>query len=138
MTKDNVILAITAIVVVALGVFLGGLFLPKNAPKLGDFGYQVYYSSPTMATTSVGIYTPVALMPASGSVTYRAVCNTSPTSTNDLILQFDATSTVTGLSAPGMLVAGNSCLEFKSSNIFTGALYGIFTTNTATVETILK
>ncbi len=129
---ESILLALVLTAIVAVGTWLGG---SHSAIKFGDFGTPQIFSSPTMATSSVGIYTPVNLLANSGSVTYRELCNTSPTSTNDLILELDATSTATGLSAPGILVPGNSCYKFSG---FTGNVYGIFTTNTATVSSLYK
>ena len=132
--KDYLAIMVSALIVVFLAVF-GALHFAPSTSKFGDFGTPQIFSSPTMATSSVGIYTPVNLLANSGSVTYRELCNTSPTTTNDLILELDATSTATGLSAPGILVPGNSCYKFSG---FTGNVYGIFTTNTATVSSLYK
>jgi hypothetical protein len=133
--KEFSLVVLVSIAVVAIGTWLGGL---HSAGKFGDAGMPNYYTSPTMATSSVGIYTPVNLIANSGSVSYRSICNTSPTTTNDLMLELDATSSATGLSAPGILVPGNSCYEFLPNKLFTGNVYGIFTTSTATVSSLYK
>jgi hypothetical protein len=134
--KEYLVVTLTGLAVVFLAVFAALSIHP--ASKLGDAGFATFYTSPTQATSSVGLYTPVKLVSNSGSQTYVSVCNTSPTSTNNLLLEFDATSTATGLSAPARLVPGNSCYDMTLSNMFLGNLYGIFSANTATVETLVK
>lgn len=130
---------VAGVVIVFLGV-LGALHLYSQPTSkiFGEPATSLYYTAPTQATTSVGTTLPVLILANSGSRSYANICNTSPTTTNDLLLEFDATSTVTGLSAPAMLVPGNSCYEMTTNKLFVGNLYGIFSTNTATVESLVK
>ncbi len=135
--KELTAVCIAAFLVIFFGVLLALNFAPKPA-SFGEPASGLYYTSPTMATSSVGLYTPVNILANSGSRSYASICNTSPTSTNDLLLEFDATSTTVGLNAPAMLVPGNSCYEMTNNKLFIGNLYAIFSTNTATVETLVK
>lgn len=130
--KELFVFALIMVVAVAVGVHFGS---PKS---FGDSKSYVQFTSPTQATSSVSIYTPSLILSQSGSRQYASICNTSPTTTNNLLLEFDATSTATGLNAPARIVPGNSCYDLTGDNMFTGNLYGIFQTNTATVQTLVK
>ena len=132
---------LSVFVLTVVAIVIGGLvvvhFLPKS--QLGDALPQVFYTQPTQATTSVGTVLPVKVLANSGSRQYAQICNTSPTSTNDLLLEFDATSSATGLTnAPAMLVPSNSCYSMTPQNMFLGNLYGLYVNATATVETLAK
>lgn len=133
--KDFLIVLCVAVAAVFVGTFAA---LHFNGKSFGDAGMPFFYNSPTMATSSVGTYAPVKLLTRDGGRQFATVCNTSPTSTNDLILQFDATSTGTSLNPLGMIVPGNSCYEINQNRLFVGDLYGIFSTNTSTVEALYK
>ena len=134
--KDYLGVGVIIIVAVFIAVLGANHFGPK---QFGYGGQAVFYTTPTMATSTVGnALASLILASSSSSRQYADICNTASSTANALMLQFDASSTAVGVNAPGILVPGQSCYEMNPDKMFIGNLYGIFVGSTGTVSTVVK
>jgi hypothetical protein len=121
-------------IIICLVVILAFFVISRNQKK---YGVDVVYSAPTMATSSVGIYSSSLILAGDSGRQYASFCNATnslPTTNDALFLGFGATST----KPYGILIAPQKCYEMNLSNMFTGPVYAIASTATSTLLIIYK
>ncbi len=141
MLKQDIKEFLTAASVVAVGcaVAFGLVFsiLGSSPAKFGDAGTPFIYYSPTMATSSVGIYSSSLVLAASSGRQFASFCNASnsaPTTNDVVYLMLDATTTKPN----GISIKPSSCYEMQRDNLFVGNVYAIASGSTSTLLTVYK
>lgn len=122
----KIILGVLAIICLVVGV----RYLWKSDAPLG---VDVVYSGPTMATSSVGIYSSSLVLGADSGRQFVSFCNYGA-SGDSLYLGFGATST----KPYGRVISSQACYQMTLENMFTGPIYSIASTATSTLLIIYK
>jgi len=123
------------IIVVCSIIAAIGLWLWQSEKPFGG----LTKNTPMMATSSVGIYQPffpALVLSADSSRQYASFCNSSPTTTNYITLQIQATTT--GIN--GILIPGNACYQMSNDigNLFLDNIYARASTSTTTLMILYK
>jgi hypothetical protein len=129
-------------ITLAVLAFLGGLvaLYVTDKPKgqmAGGSSDPFFYTASTQATSSIGTHLWSTVLSASSRRGYVSFCNESVAANSAVFLSFGSTSTVSSLGIGGIRVASGSCYEMTSEKMFYGTIYGIATSSTSTLSTVV-
>lgn len=123
------------IVLLVAAAFLTGVFAFRSMSQKKEPNFGFFYTAPTQATSSVGLYAWATILSADSSRSYVALCNNGDAgvnANNPIYLGLGATST----KPYGFRLASGECYEMDESNMFYGAIYGIASTSTTTLTSV--
>jgi len=126
MKKILIVLGITLIV---------GTLLWQSEKPFGQGSEYNSFSSPTHATSSLGIYAWSNVLNADSGRQYMNFCNDG---LGIVYLGLGATSTFASGSHTGIRINSGSCFEMSKNNMFTGIVYGLASSSTSTISSTYK
>jgi len=126
------------VIVCALFLILAVWVWQSERPKFGGGDVYNKYSSPTIATTSVGTALWSTIVTANSGREYAIFCNDSKVSNSAIYLGLGATSTPHANGIAGIAIPSATCYEMTLDKMFTGIVYAVASSSTSTLISTYK